>query len=101
MSRYKSSIINLRLFHNWIKRTTIIDAANYIRNNSENKKIKLLDLAVGRGGDMRKWYDAGIYNVVGIDIDDDSINGKNGAKHRYKQFKHQINKQIPVHLDLD
>lgn len=92
--RKQSSIAGLRFFHNWIKRTIITDAASYLKKNYNIHNIKLLDLAVGKGGDMQKWYDSGIYNVVGIDIDDNSINGKGGAKDRYRQFKQQINKPV-------
>ena len=73
-SRRFSSIINLRRFHNWIKRTIIKETVEILKNTYDIKDIALLDLAVGRGGDINKWYDSGIYNVVGIDIDDKSIN---------------------------
>lgn len=92
--RRKSSIANLRFFHNWIKRSTIDDAVKYIRQNYDVSNIKLLDLAVGKGGDMRKWFDSGIYDVVGIDIDDQSINGENGAKDRYRKFKNQVRRNL-------
>lgn len=90
--RKKSSIAGLRFFHNWIKRTTIEDAATFLKRNYGVHNIKLLDLAVGKGGDMRKWYDSHIYDVVGIDIDDASINDKGGAKDRYQQFKREVNR---------
>jgi hypothetical protein len=32
-NRYKSSIINLRKFHNWIKRQILDDTTKYIRKN--------------------------------------------------------------------
>ena len=90
MRRYKarkeSSIINIRIFHNWVKRQLINDAKKYLVENYDLKEITLLDLAVGKGGDLMKWYDAGIYKVVGFDIDETSINGKNGAKDRYNNF---------------
>jgi mRNA (guanine-N7-)-methyltransferase len=93
-NRYKSSIINLRKFHNWIKRQILDDTTEYIRKNiNTGKKIRLLDLAVGKGGDMRKWYDNRIFDVVGIDIMDSSINGRNGAKERYNEFKTETNDQ--------
>lgn len=85
-SRKKSSIINIRMFHNWVKSTSIKEAVDELNI----KDISLLDLAVGRGGDMLKWYHAGIYNVVGIDIDDDSVKGENGAIHRYKKLLNRL-----------
>jgi len=90
--RKKSSIAGLRFFHNWIKRTMIDDAVMYLKHNYGIHDVKLLDLAVGKGGDMRKWYDSRVYDVVGIDIDDDSVNGKSGAKDRYQQFKREVNR---------
>lgn len=95
--RNKSSIYNLRLFHNWVKRELITDAVYYLKDNYKIEDISLLDLAVGKGGDMRKWYDNNIYKVVGIDIDDESITGKNGAKHRYHSFlKEKNNKATTI-----
>lgn len=97
-NRQSSSIYNIRLFHNWIKRELLKEAANYLLTNYNVKKIKLLDLAVGKGGDIQKWYDLGIMEVVGFDINDESINGKFGAKHRYDELVQKLkreNKQIP------
>jgi mRNA (guanine-N7-)-methyltransferase len=96
--RKHSAIINLRSFHNWIKSQTILDAANYLRNTHSVNDIKLLDLAVGKGGDMWKWHNAKINNVVGIDIDDNSINGENGAKDRYKRFRFRGGKNYSFHV---
>jgi len=64
----------------------ISDTAKYLRTTFDIKNIKLLDLAVGRGGDMNKWLSAGIYNVVGIDINKESVTGKQGARHRYNKL---------------
>ena len=90
--RKHSSIAGLRFFHNWIKRSIIDDAALYLKRNYGIRDVKLLDLAVGKGGDMRKWYDSRIYDVIGIDIDEKSIDGKGGAKDRYHQFKREVNR---------
>ena len=51
------------------------------------KKIKLLDLCCGRGGDIFKWENLKIGEVYGFDIDKESINEairryKIGRKHR-------------------
>ena len=100
-TRRESSIINIRIFHNWIKRQLINEAVAYLKENYEINKISLLDLAVGKGGDMNKWYDAGIMNVVGFDIDEESINGVNGAISRYndmiKQLKRRNIKELPIY----
>lgn len=95
-SRKYSSIINLRTFHNWVKDRLIKESVEQIKDGS-NIKIALLDLATGRGGDIFKWYKNGIYDAVGIDIDEKSIHGKNGAIHRYKQLIQKIkNKNKPI-----
>jgi len=82
---------NLRKFHNWIKSILIIKVKEFYEKNNDNKVISLLDIAVGRGGDLLKWEKAGIKNVVGIDNSIDSIystdNENPGAIARLKKIK--------------
>jgi SAM-dependent methyltransferase len=84
---------SLRKFHNNVKLNLILSSAKSI--NAKN----LLDVAVGRGGDLHKWTKAGIIKVTGIDSDHDSIyatkakNGFDGAVIRYCQTKR--NTEIP------
>ena len=91
MSRHKerkeSSIYNLRVFHNWVKRELITQAANYLEENYNIRNPKLLDLAVGKGGDIGKFFDNRVTNMVGFDIDNNSIME---AKKRYEQMKRDI-----------
>lgn len=89
-NRSSSSFIGIRLFHNWIKRELIDQCVSYLQQNYNTRQVSLLDLAVGRAGDLNKWYDSGISYVIGFDIDSESIKGKNGAIHRYKKFKNQL-----------
>ena len=71
-TRNKSSIFQMRKFHNWVKETLIINVVNYYyRTHREN--INLLDIAVGRGGDLDKWDRAMVSNVFGFDNSEDSI----------------------------
>jgi len=63
--RQQSYFYNMRKFHNWIKRGMYNKYANNINN--------LLELAVGKMGDGPKWLDNNIKNVIGYDIDKDSI----------------------------
>lgn len=63
----KTNIDNMRKFHNWVKSELIKQAVSMSNNES------LLDLSVGRGGDILKWKNAGIDFVTGIDIDKPSI----------------------------
>lgn len=76
--------INMRKFHNYIKRYII----NYYTNNnlhkliktnaqktnkSEKEKIFLLDFSAGRGGDMYKYIQSKVDVVLGIDISGEAI----------------------------
>ena len=61
------NIDNLRKFHNYIKKQLIIE-------NSKNINAKtLLDIASGRGGDMFKWRDSGLHNVIAFDYHSESV----------------------------
>lgn len=84
--RKESSIYNLRVFHNWIKRELITQAANHLRENYNIQNPKLLDLAVGKGGDIGKFLDNHVTNMIGFDIDNGSIME---AKKRYEQMKRE------------
>lgn len=72
----------LRNFHNrYVKRKLITGVAQLV-NNTEKKT--LIDLSVGKAGDLSKWKDAQLDFVLGIDINNDNIqNSKNGACIRY------------------
>jgi len=81
--RKESSIYNLRIFHNWIKRQLITQACDILKENND-MDINLLDLAVGKGGDLSKWIDNGIKEVIGFDINNESIYNKGGVIYRYR-----------------
>lgn len=78
----------LRKFHNWIKQQLIFESKR-ITNGS-----KLLDVAVGRGGDIFKWSKARFKYVTGFDSDAKSIYEKNdfdGAIKRFNSVKSEMN----------
>jgi mRNA (guanine-N7-)-methyltransferase len=83
--RKSSTIIAMRDLHNWIKRTMI-----YVTRSFFKGKCHLLDIAVGRGGDLDKWNKAGITSVFGFDASEESINSIDpfnaGAKQRLSMF---------------
>lgn len=83
-NRKSSSIINLRMFHNWVKNELYIETSKKLEGT-----IKILELAVGKAGDLYKWIGIEATEVIGIDIDNESIFGKNGALHRYKKMKNR------------
>lgn len=79
---------SLRKFHNWIKLQLILDAKRMTNGT------KLLDVAVGRGGDILKWSKAKFKYVTGFDSDSKSIYEKNefdGAIKRYSGVKSEMN----------
>lgn len=79
---------SLRKFHNWIKQQLIFESKRLTSGT------KLLDVAVGRGGDICKWSKAGFKYVTGFDCDSKSIYEKNnfdGAIKRFNTVKSQMN----------
>lgn len=87
--RKQSAIINIRLFHNFIKRTLINETVELLKNGYNCHNIKLLDLAVGKGGDLNKWIDNHISHVIGFDIEKDSIYGPDGAIARFNKIRNK------------
>tara|TARA_B100000768_G_scaffold49240_1_gene48016 strand:+ start:8349 stop:9137 length:789 start_codon:yes stop_codon:yes gene_type:complete len=82
------SLEGLRKFHNWIKMQLIFEAQRKTNGHT------LLDIAVGRGGDLMKWSKARLKYITGFDIDNKSIYEKNdfdGAIKRYSSMKHLPN----------
>jgi len=68
--------IQLKKFHNDVKRELIKAYAG--------GASRLLDLACGRGGDMKKWADAQIAEVVGVDLSPKEIEE---AQRRYREMR--------------
>ena len=96
-SRKESKVYALRSFHNWIKGELITRIKKeYSANvqNIQNKSYSLLDIAVGRGGDLYKWDAAGINYVAGFDLNEESIHSADpenpGAITRYKNSKVKV-----------
>ena len=77
----KSFTRGLRDFHNkYVKRKLIVDVSK--RGDS------LIDMTVGKGGDLSKWIDARLSFVYGIDISKDNIENRiDGACARYLKMK--------------
>tara|TARA_Y100000389_G_C17471366_1_gene531526 strand:- start:2470 stop:5784 length:3315 start_codon:yes stop_codon:yes gene_type:complete len=77
-SRHKSKTIELRNFHNHIKNTLI----KYV--SSKQNDTSLIDMAVGKAGDLQKWVNNNVKYVLGIDLSEDNIhNPHDGACKRY------------------
>lgn len=96
-SRRESSVINIRNFHNWTKRELLNKSCHYMNINYNMQVNSLLDLAVGSGCDMKKWYDNNIMYAIGFDICKESINE---AKRRYKSLINDLKKKDINYLPI-
>lgn len=70
MHRSESRFINMRKKHNKIKDILIQTAVKKVR---KSKEIRLLDISVGRFGDLHKYMKSGVNFVLGIDPCTESI----------------------------
>jgi len=83
-----------RNFHNWIKSTMIyLYCGEKMLSKGQTKKMSVLDLGVGRGGDIMKFFHARVNYMVGIDIDANGLHyATDGALSRYNNFKSKFPK---------
>lgn len=87
--RQQSYFYNMRKFHNGIKR----DLYNQY-TNSKN----VLELSIGKGGDLGKLFENKVTRVVGYDIDANSITE---AKRRLTEYPNDFQEKVELHvLDL-
>lgn len=77
----------LRQFHNSIKFKLLEKAVQRI--NKPPNEIHLLDVGVGRGGDIQKWHNLNLQNVKGVDINKSYIIE---AINRFKNQRHLSNR---------
>lgn len=76
----------MRNYHNWIKSILMYTYLNSMYEN--NKKLSVLDIACGRGGDIMRYYYVEVDFMVGIDIDNNGIiSPVDGALSRYEKFR--------------
>lgn len=90
IQRDKSLTIIMQDFHNkFIKNRLLLrSVSNYLKIKEGIKKLQLLDLGCGKGGDIAKWRDNGIDVCVGIDLFANNIEDPNdGACVRYDGYK--------------
>jgi hypothetical protein len=97
-NKTNSVTMPLRHFHNIYVKAKIINIVA-----SKFSKPKLLDLAVGMGGDLDKWVASKIYALLGIDLSKDNIhNNLKGACARYlKKYKSTPNIPIAMFIEGD
>ncbi|KAK6729832.1 hypothetical protein RB195_006719 [Necator americanus] len=99
--RAESRIFYLRNLNNWIKSELINEAMHLLRNEAVNKMFRprVLDLACGKGGDLRKWKIANVDSVVMADVAEVSLSQ---AKERYNEMAERERGLFPaefVHSD--
>ena len=76
--KLKDDSVQMRMYHNYIKGVLLEQVSNSGKT--------LLDIGVGRGGDLHKWNRYGITKVVGVDVNEVYI--KDAIK-RYKSSKYR------------
>lgn len=83
---------NLRNFHNWIKSNMIYTyCAKKTLLNGSKIGMDVLDVGVGRGGDLMKLYHAKVKSAVGTDVNESGIfSGSDGAISRYNVMKKKM-----------
>jgi len=82
MGRENSLWFRMRNFHNNVKKKLITEVVIELRNNGI-KNLSLIDVSVGRGGDLDKWFKNRINTVVGADINIESISDAESRKKKY------------------
>mmetsp|Transcript_20097 Transcript_20097/g.28295 ORF Transcript_20097/g.28295 Transcript_20097/m.28295 type:complete len:416 (-) Transcript_20097:39-1286(-) len=82
--RRQGPTIQLKKFHNHVKQQLLFRFCSARKNAGSSRKLELLDLACGRGGDLYKWKKSGISRVRAIDLSPDEIKE---AKRRFDEIK--------------
>lgn len=98
--RSKSKFINMRGLHGRIKRSIVKNCVikYWVRDRLKAEQINLLDISIGRFGDIHNYYLSGIRHIRGIDPDEKSIQE---AMSRYTEMKKTRYKDLQdVHIDV-
>ena len=82
----------MRNFHNFIKSNMIYTLCYPKMTMKESKnKLNVLEVGIGRGGDLMKFYHSGVGKLVGFDIDYDGIySATDGVISRYQTMKRKM-----------
>ncbi|GFS20103.1 mRNA cap guanine-N7 methyltransferase-like [Elysia marginata] len=89
--RSRSRIFYLRNFNNWIKSVLIARTLDKLRAKDQQRKISVLDLCSGKGGDLLKWKKGKIDHLVCADIAATSVEQ---SEIRYKENRHRDGNRI-------
>ena len=72
--RGKSNYINMRKFHNRVKQDVIQRSVLEFKRRNRLNTVRVLDVSVGRFGDLHNYIRTGVDYVLGLDPDVESIN---------------------------
>jgi hypothetical protein len=89
---YYQKITNLgksfRNFHGWIKSNIIYTYCSPNNNNGKNVKKDVLDIGIGRGGDIMKYYSSRVNECVALDVVYEDLFGSiDSSTVRYQTYK--------------
>lgn len=80
----------LRQFHNYIKSNIIFSYCSEKIIDNKLKKMDILDVGFGQGGDLLKMFHSRVGRYVGFDPDSNGIySSTNGAISRYNNFRNK------------
>ena len=93
--RYYQKITSLgkkfREFNNWVKSViiyTYCSEAKFKKSDKKKKRLNILDIGFGRGGDVMKFYHARVGNLVATDSSyEELFSTTDGAQSRYNNLK--------------
>ncbi|XP_041988724.1 mRNA cap guanine-N7 methyltransferase isoform X2 [Aricia agestis] len=71
--RFNSPIFYLRNINNWVKSVLIQEYIDKIREKDYGRRLRVLDICCGKGGDMGKWQKSRVEHVVFADIAEVSV----------------------------
>lgn len=87
--RFNSPIFYLRNFNNWVKSVLIQEYTDKLREKDYGRKLRVLDICCGKGGDLSKWQKARVDRVVFADIAEVSVEQ---CKARYEDLQRRCNR---------
>ncbi|KAL7072237.1 hypothetical protein ACQ4LE_008872 [Meloidogyne hapla] len=93
--RNNSCILHLRNMNNWMKSMLIAGTVDRLKSQGGKynwQQIRVLDLACGKGGDLRKWRVGGIDEIVMTDIAEVSLQD---CRDRFNRMRDRRTKRLP------
>ena len=93
----KNLAMPMRNYHNFIKSNLIYVYCNPIYN--QGRKLSVLDIACGKGGDLAKFHHARVSYYVGLDVDNAGlVHAFDSALSRYRRFKDKYTNFPKMHF---